>query len=132
MTTPPLTPILSLPLSNATQRQIAERVNQIIKNFPQFGGGDYRGIATATGAYPVAPSDFTILADCSATTTVVITLPAVALSAWRVLNCKKIDPSANTMKITGDANIDGVAAKTSTTQYQNFQLQSDGTLWYVL
>lgn len=115
-------------------RETSDTINQILKNFPQFGYADYRAITTVTANYTVLAGDWTILADASATATVQVTLISAATYPWRVLNVKKIDSSANTVKVLPDGSetIDGAANKTTTTQYAVFRMQSDGANWHLL
>lgn len=122
---------------DANPRAISDIVNQILKNFPQFGSADYRGIRTIVAGASVASTDWTILADASATATVQVSLPPVATSAWRVLNVKKIDASGNTVKVIPDsgdssARIDGATSKSMTIQYDGFAMQCDGATWYMI
>lgn len=128
----PFIPVRSLP-SDPSPRQISDVVNQILKNFPQFGGQDYRSIKTITAAQQTQATDWTVLVDCSAGA-VTISLAPVATSSWRVLNYKKIDSSANAMVLDGNAaeTIDGATTKSTTTRYANFQIHCDGAAWYVL
>ena len=133
MTVSNFTPVRKIP-PQASQREIVDAVNSIITNFPQFGFRDHRGITTVTANYTVTEGDWTILADASATATLVVTLPAVASFPWRTLNVKKIDSSANIVRIDGNSaeTIDGAATKDTTTQWFAWRLHTDGSAWYIL
>lgn len=133
MTVSNFTPVRKIP-PQASQREIVDAVNSIITNFPQFGFRDHRGICTVTANYTVTEGDWTILADASATATLVVTLPAVASFPWRTLNVKKIDSSANIVRIDGNSaeTIDGAATKDTTTQWFSWKLHTDGAAWYIL
>lgn len=63
-----------------------------------------------------------------------ITLPAAASHIHRIYNIKKIDASANTVTIDGNASetIDGAATKVLAVQYDSYTIQSDGTGWYII
>lgn len=132
----PFIPVRSLGY-DPNPREIAERVNQILKNFPQFGGADYRGISTPVANYSVIASDYTIFADASATATLQISLPPVASNCWRVLVVKKIDVGSNPVKVIPDsgdssARIDGATSKSMTAQYDGLAVQCDGATWYII
>lgn len=134
--TQPFIPVRSL-RSDPSPREIADCVNQILKNFPQFGSGDYRGIATPVANYAVIASDYTVLADASATATLQVSLPPVASSCWRVLVVKKIDAGVNPVKVipnSGDASarIDGATSKSMTIQYDGLAVQCDGATWHMI
>ena len=133
MTVSNFTPVRKIP-PQASTREIVDAVNSIIQNFPQFGFRDHRGICTVTANYTVTEGDWTILADASATATLVVTLPAVASYPWRTLNVKKIDSSAHPVIIDGNGaeTIDGATTKSTTTQYFSWQLHTDGSAWYIL
>lgn len=133
MTVSNFTPVRKIP-PQASQREIVDAVNSVITNFPQFGFRDHRGICTVTANYTVTEGDWTILADASATATLVVTLPAVASFPWRTLNVKKIDGTANIVRIDGNAaeTIDGAATKDTTTQWFSWKLHTDGSAWYIL
>ena len=133
MATPNFTALRLLP-PRADQREVVDAVNGILRNFPQFGAADFRGIVTKTAAYTFDAGDYTILADASATATLVITLPPVATNAWRVVNVKKIDPSTNIVRIDGNDSetIDGAATRDTTSQWFSWKLHNDGAAWYIL
>lgn len=133
MTAPTFVPVRQLH-PGATPRQTSDSVNQILKNFPQFGYADYRGIVTVTAAYTVLDSDYTILIDASATATVQVNLVSAISYPWRKLSFVKIDASGNTAKIlaSGSEKINGAASKATTTQYAGWTIHADGANWYIL
>lgn len=75
----------------------------------------------------------TVLVDASGANRT-ITLPAAASHTKRIYHIKKIDSSANTVTIDGNAaeTIDGAATLVLTTQWQAASIQSNGTAWFVL
>ncbi len=87
------------------------------------------GITNAIGA-----SQFTILMNASSGHCKA-QLPAVATCAGRIYNFKRIDNSANGVKIAsnGSEEIDGSTNDLDlTNQYQSFTLQSDGSRWWII
>ena len=60
-------PIRAVNPHGTNPRELADAINQIIKNFPQFGYADYRSIKTFTAAHTLDADEYTILADSSAT-----------------------------------------------------------------
>lgn len=90
-------------------------------------------IATKTAAYTALVTDYTLLVDAIAGA-VIITLPAAASHLGRIYNIKKIDASANAVTIDGNASetIDGALTQSTTTQWFSFQIQSNGTSWFIL
>lgn len=64
----------------------------------------------------------------------IITLPAASGCTGRIYNIKKIDSSANTVTIDGNASetIDGALTVVISVRYQNVQIQSNGTGWDIL
>ncbi len=90
-------------------------------------------IVTKTSTYTATANDFTILCDATGGA-ITINLPAASGCARRIYNIKKIDSSGNGVTIDGNASetIDGSTTKSTTTQYTNFQIQCDGSNWYIL
>lgn len=88
---------------------------------------------TKTATYTATVNDYTILCDATAGA-VTINLPTAASAIHKVINMKKIDAVANacTLDGSGAETIDGAATKSTTTQYFNYQIQSNGTAWYIL
>lgn len=87
------------------------------------------GMTNAIGA-----SQFTILMNASSGHCKA-QLPAVATCAGRIYNFKRIDSSANGVKIesNGSEEIDGSTNDLDlTNQYQSFTLQSDGSRWWII
>jgi hypothetical protein len=74
-----------------------------------------------------------VLGDATAGT-VTYTLPAASGCQGRVYNIKKIDASANTVVIDGNASetIDGALTQTISTQWQCISIQSDGSNWMII
>ena len=85
----------------------------------------------ASGA--VLSPDWTIRGDCTAGA-ISMTLPAVATSAKRTVQFKKIDASANTLTIqaSGAELIDGINTKVIATQYTSVTLHCNGTSWDIV
>lgn len=77
------------------------------------------------------PLDAVICADATAAP-VNITLPPISQTLGRILFFKKMDVSANAVTASGDANIDGAATLSTTTQYEGFMLAAASTEWVVL
>lgn len=93
----------------------------------------YTGIRTITATASASTSDFTIL--CNATSgAITVNLPAASGMAGRILAVKKIDVSANTVTIDGNASetIDGATTKVISTQWASFMIQCDGTAWFTV
>lgn len=90
-------------------------------------------VVTKTAAYTMTATDSICLADATSAS-FVITLPAVASSAGIMYNIKKIDSSANTVTIDGNAAelIDGAANTVLGFQFQSISLICDGSAWYIL
>lgn len=94
-------------------------------------------IATIESDTTLNDTHYTVLVDAS-DDDVVVALPAAA-SAFadgmgRVYNIKKVDASANTVTVDGNAaeTIDGEAAQVLSDQYQSMTIQSNGSSWSVL
>lgn len=86
---------------------------------------------TVTGA--PAADDYTLLVDATGGA-VTLNLPAAASNTGRVLIAKKIDASANAMTLDGNAaeTIDGAATQSTTTQWDAYTVQCNGSGWYIL
>jgi hypothetical protein len=90
-------------------------------------------IRTVTTDENVALTDTTILVDATSGD-VTLTLPTALSAESMVYNFKKIDASANQMIVDGNGSetIDGALNKSTTTQWESFSIQSNGTAWYVI
>lgn len=105
------------------------------------GGGGGSGLNTyvteVSTDTTLDATHYTVLVDATAGD-VVVSLPsaASALSGGigRPYNVKKVDASANTVTVDGDAAevIDASAALVLTTQWQSVTVQSNGTSWNLL
>lgn len=99
-----------------------------------FGYGSLKSpIATKTANYTIVFGDGTILVDATAGS-ITISLPSAALFNEYIFSIKKIDPTANAVVIDGDGaeEIDGATTQSLQTQYENLQIQSDGTEWWIV
>jgi hypothetical protein len=88
-------------------------------------------IVTTTSNYLASETDFTILVDAFAGP-VTVTLPIAAANPGRLINVARIDGSGHpaTVESVGADRVDGASSKVLVTQWQSFQLQSDGaSLW---
>jgi hypothetical protein len=91
-------------------------------------------IATVTEDTTLSAAHYTVLVDAT-DDDVVIALPSAASAfhggVGRVYNVKKVDASANTVTVDGNAaeTIDGAATQVMTAQYQSMTIQSNGTGW---
>ena len=90
-------------------------------------------IRTITATASVAATDYTILCDATSGA-ITVNLPAAASSSGRVLNVKKIDATANTVTIDGNASetIDGATTKAISTQWSSFTIKCYGSAWFIL
>lgn len=91
--------------------------------------GQVLAITTKTASYTLTAEDWTVLGDATAGA-IELTLPSAATHWGRVYNLKKIDATGNAVTIVGTT--DGVANRTIVTQYENRQVQSNGTNWSIL
>jgi len=88
-------------------------------------------VTTKTGNYTAA-SESVILCDATSAS-FTITLPSVA-TVGRHYNIKKIDSTANTVTLDGNASetIDGATTLVLGAQYQSVTIVSDGSAWWVI
>lgn len=89
---------------------------------------------TITANYTVLTTDQVILADATAGN-IVVTLPAASAEGAREVAVKKIDSSANTVRVAaaGTDTIDGAASVTLSLQYAWIDITGDGTSkWNIL
>lgn len=91
-----------------------------------------------TANYTATLTDHTLLVDATSGN-LTITLPTAAsayntTSGGYVFTVKKIDTSANTVTIKGDGaeTIDGVNTQVLSTQWMSYQVQSNGTNWFII
>lgn len=88
---------------------------------------------TKTGTYTATLLDYAIRCDATSAS-FSVTLPAAATCTGLILNIKKIDSTANTVTLQGNAAelIDGTNTKVLSAQYASYQIQSNGTSWDIL
>lgn len=90
----------------------------------------------AGNSYAITTADYIVLIDdddADVTGTVVVALPAVAISDDRVLHIKKIGNS-QTVQLDGNGaeTIDGDATKEMLTQYDCLSVACDKLAWYII
>jgi hypothetical protein len=85
------------------------------------------------GSYVVLETDTTIRISAS-TADLTVTLPDATEYPGRILNIKKMDDTAFGIIITPSHSqtIDGETTQTLVAQYENLQIQSDGSNWVIL
>jgi hypothetical protein len=99
----------------------------------QINGSLSAKIATKTASYSMTTSDFAILAN-AASGAITITLPSAG-TAGMLVHVKKIDTSANAVKVAGSGGntIEGSTSKSLSKKYMSLTLIADGTsTWYEL
>ena len=96
----------------------------------QVTGSVSKSYVAKTGAYTLTATDYTV--DCTSGT-YAITLPTAASITGRIYNIKNSGTGVITMNTTSSQTIDGGASGTITlNQYDNLQVQSNGTNWIII
>ena len=92
-----------------------------------------RDVTKTTGTYTLDTTYDVVLCNCAGGA-ITLNLPAVATSAGFGYTIKKIDSSANTVTIDGNAGelIDGVITQTINYQWTAIQIVCDGAAWYIV
>lgn len=85
---------------------------------------------SATGTITLTGSP-TFIAVTTSGGSVTLTLPAPATAVGALITVKKMD-AANTVTLSSSANIDGASTLAWTTQYQSFNVVSDGVTWHII
>jgi len=95
--------------------------------------GIRQALATKNAAYTLTTLDYTVLGNAT-TASFSLTLPTSVGATGQVYIIKKVDSTANTVTITTTSSqtIDGTANKVLSSQYDGFQLQSDGANWMII
>jgi hypothetical protein len=95
--------------------------------------GVIAGLSTKTANYTLVATDYTVLGNAT-TASFSLTLPTSVGATGQVYIIKKVDSTANTVTITTTSSqtIDGSASKVLSSQYDGFQLQSDGANWIII
>jgi hypothetical protein len=108
-------------------------IDNYLGSVPSSGGALSQGIITTSSAsYSVLSTDYTILADATSNA-VDVALPAVASSAGRILNVKKIAGSNDvTINPNGAELIDGLATATVSVLLDSLMFQCNGSAWYII
>lgn len=91
-------------------------------------------IKTITGDITLTETDYTVLVDGTVGPVITITLPTAASVVRRIYNIKKLDNTGTiiTIQANGAETIDGANTQSITTQYASYQIQSDGTSWWII
>lgn len=94
---------------------------------------DRSDVLTLTASATIKPEHSLVLVDTTSGS-VTVTLPPARKCKGRVYDFKKMDASANAMRIEADGSetIDGAAFASTTTQYDSFTLKSAGSEWVIL
>lgn len=89
-------------------------------------------ISTKTTSYTVLTSDNFLLANCTSGM-VTFTLPPASTATGRIFYLKKIDSSVNAMVVqaNGSESIDGSNTLSTSVQYTEFSIISDGVQWWI-
>lgn len=89
-------------------------------------------VSTKTGNYAILPTDCFLAADCTSGP-ITFTLFSSSGNTGRIVYCKKIDSSANTLTIVGSGGdmIDGASSFLINTQYQSVSLIDSGSTFWV-
>lgn len=91
--------------------------------------GQHWGVKTVAANYTCQKHDSVILLNGDIT----VTLPAVSVGGSKRITVKVINAGAGTRTVDGgDANIDGSATVTTTTQYTSWDFVTDGTNWFIV
>lgn len=93
------------------------------------GGGGFPLVSTKTANYTLLEDDGVILGD-STSGNIEITLPAAATYPYKQYAIKKVDASANYVRVKG--TIDGVVDFDIYDRYLWATIISDGTNWYFI
>lgn len=127
--------------SNSIQRQLIDSNGNIyfgasgITPLSKVDMGGSLGINLSSTSIDITLDNtyYTIKVDASGANRT-ITLPAASGCSRRIYVIKKIDNSANTVTIDGNATetIDGALTKIVNTQYAGYAIQSDGTNWNII
>lgn len=90
-------------------------------------------VRTITATTTPTATDYALLADATGGA-VTVNLPPAAGNSGRVLIVKKIDASGNAVTLDGDGaeTIDGAATQATSTQWNAFTVQCDGTGWFLI
>lgn len=90
-------------------------------------------ISTKTTSYTVLLTDCVLKANCTGGA-ITFTLPPAATATGRIFYLKKIDSSANAMNVQGNGAelIDGLNVQTTTIQWTEITVISDGSTWSIL
>lgn len=90
-------------------------------------------LTNKTANYTATISDYTITADATSAG-FTVTLPTATTCGGRIYVIKKTDATGNVVTIatTSSQTIDGVTTKTLNVQYGGYQLQSNGSNWFII
>lgn len=92
-------------------------------------GGMKNAYVAKTGTYSITTSDYLI--DCTANT-FTVTLPTAVGITGQIFEVKNSGAGTITIATTSSQTIDGVTTKTISTQYNFYQVMSNGANWIVI
>lgn len=101
-----------------------------VDNFMTSSGVRFpiRNISASTS---LLPSDYTLKCNASGAA-IIVTLPAASGVSGQMFNVKKIDATVNSVTISGASLIDDSLTKSTTSQYTNWQIHSDGITYSIV
>lgn len=107
--------------------------NRFYVNGSARSTGQVNAVRTVTGTTTATTDDYLIRCDCTSGA-LTVNLPAAASNTGRTFIIKKIDATASLVTIDGNGaeTIDGAATRTIGTQYNRFQIMSNGTNWDII
>ena len=118
-------------------REVGRRINSLLARTSTL---EERIVLTQTVAvahksadYTMNPGDCIVIGDATGGD-ITITLPRAQDVAGRVFYVKKIDGSANLVRIEGygSETVDEAANANATVQYESFTVVSDGVEWWIV
>lgn len=125
----------TLYIDGAPSATVSDRVYSMYVNNGEarFNAAVSKAVAGLSSTTTLDNTWHTVLAE-DAGGSYSINLPAAASCTGRVYIIKKVNSSANTITIDADASetIDGATTVALTAQWSTFQIQSNGTNWFVL
>lgn len=111
-------------LTNARKRAVYVEEDGTLKSFPM----PYIRTITADGS--LNADDYTLVVNSSSS--VIVSLPTAASVPNRLFNIKRKGAGSVVLDPNGSELIDGAATANIRQQWDNMQIQSDGTEWFII